>query len=81
MAQNNREKDSGGGNRRSGGRPGRSWAQLLGSSLPTTLNRNILEVVLEKDQRGAFVVSEEDCARMMRKIGIDQQPGVHLECV
>ena len=76
-----REEDSGGGGTGSVGRPGKSWAQLLGGSLPSTLNKNILEVVLEKDQRGAFVVSQEDCARLMRKIGLDLHPGVHLECV
>ena len=30
----------------------RSWAERLGSSLPPTLNKNILEVQLEKDSRG-----------------------------
>ena len=36
------------------GFPRLSWAERLGSSLPATLNKNILEVVLEKDTRGAF---------------------------
>ena len=71
------EEEPGGG----GVRTGKSWAQLLGSSLPTSLNKNILEVVLEKDQRGGFAVSHEDCARLMRKIGLDQRPGMHVECV
>ena len=60
---------------------GKTWAEKLGSSLPTSLNKNILEVVLEKDDRGAFVVSENDCARLMRKIGLDPHPGVHVEGV
>jgi hypothetical protein len=60
---------------------GKSWAQLLGSSLPSSLNKNILEVVLEKDERGAFMVSDTDCARMMRKLGLDLRPGVHVEGV
>ena len=55
------EGGSGGGD--GNGRGGKSWAQLLGNSLPTRLNKNVLEVVLEKDARGPFVVSEEDCAR------------------
>ena len=59
---------SGGGAEVGGmGNSGRSWAQLLGSSLPTSLNKNILEVVLEKNERGAFLVSEEECARLMKK--------------
>ena len=41
---------------------GKSWAALLSSSLPSTWNKNVLEVVLEKDERGAFNVSQEDCA-------------------
>ena len=60
---------------------GKSWAQLLGSSIPSSLNKNILEVVLEKDERGAFMVSDTDCARMMRKLGLDLRPGVHVEGV
>ena len=60
---------------------GKSWAQLLGSSLPPGLEKNILEVVLDKDTRGPFIVSDVDCARIMGKLGIDQRPGVQVECV
>ena len=60
---------------------GMTWAALLGSSLPPSLNKNILEIVLEKDERGSFNVNEEDCARVMRKVGIDQRAGVHVESV
>ena len=80
-------KDRPGGGEDPGGRSeqqergGKSWAQLLGSTLPSLMNKNILEVVLEKDQRGAFVVSEQDCARFMRRIGLDQHPGGDLDCV
>ena len=63
------------------GRGGRSWAELLGSSLPTGLEKNILEVVLEKDEKGPFLVSEAECARLMSKIGVDQRPGVHVESI
>ena len=69
------------GGRPKGGGGGKSWAQLLGSSIPSSLNKNVLEVVLEKDERGGFVVSENDCARMMNKIGLDQRPGVQVEGV
>ena len=71
----------GGSRAGAGGGGGRSWAQLLGSSLPSGLEKNILEVVLDKDERGPFVVSEHDCARMMKKLGIDQRPGVDVESV
>ena len=59
----------------------KSWAEMLGSSLTLCLNKNVLEIVLDKDQRGAFIVSDHDCARVMRKIGLDQRPGVHVEAV
>ena len=62
-------------------RIGRSWAELLGSSIPSSLNKSILEVVLEKDERGAFLVGDEDSARMMKKLGLDHRPGVQVECV
>ena len=58
-----------------------SWAQVLGSSLPSSWNKNLLEVVLEKDTRGSFIVSDVDCINMMRKLGIDQRQGVHVESV
>ena len=57
------------------------WAERLGSSLPSSLNKNILEVVSEKDERGAFAVKEEEFARMMQKIGLDLIPGGQVEGV
>ena len=77
--------DTGGGFP-SGGAPSglggkKSWVELLGSSLPSGLEKNILEVVLEKDERGPFVVTDLDCARLMRKLNLDPRPGVHVEGV
>ena len=73
----------GGGRDGGGNRPAHraSWAEMLGSTLPSGWNKNILEIVLEKDQRGAFIVSDHDCARVMQKLGLDQRPGVHVESV
>ena len=56
-----------------------SWAERLGSSLPSSLNRNILEVVLEKDDKGAFIVKDEEFARLRQKIGLDTRPGAVVE--
>lgn len=64
-----------------GGRKGGSWAQMLGSTLPTRLSKNVLEVVLDKDDRGGFNVSDSDCFRMMKKIGLDAIPGQQVEGV
>ena len=60
---------------------GKSYAALLSSNLPSTWNKNVLEIVLEKDTRGSFNVSEDDCARVMRKLSLDPHPGVHVESV
>ena len=78
MSGNSGNQPRGEGGTRSGG--GRmSWAERLGSSLPSSLNRNVLEVVLEKDERGAFIVKEEECARLIVKIGLDPHPGAQIE--
>ena len=70
-----------GGDSQSAWRGGKSFAEVLGSNLPTNLTKNILEVVLEKDDKGAFMVSDEDCARLLRKLGLDPTPGVQVEGV
>ena len=59
----------------------KSYAALLSSNLPSVWNKNVLEIVLEKDARGSFNVSEEDCAKVMSKLGLDSRPGVHVESV
>ena len=64
-----------------GGGTGRSWAERLGSSLPPGLDKNILEIVLDKDTRGPYLVSDKDCARIISKLGIDPRPGGQLEGV
>ena len=77
------EEPPGGGNaggRLSGGGP-KSYASLLSSNLPAVWNKNVLEIILEKDVRGSFNVSEEDCAKVMGKLGLDSRPGVHVESV
>ena len=60
---------------------GKSYAALLRSNLPSTLNKNVIEIALEEDYSGAFIVSVEDCARLLVKLGIDPKPGVHVESV
>ena len=42
-----------------GGQQQATWAQRLGSTLPTRLNRNVLEIVLEKDENVS-----ESCKRL-----------------
>ena len=57
----------------------KSYASVLRSSLKQKSDKNVLEVVLEKDVRGAFIVKEQECANMMRRMGLDQRPGVEVE--
>ena len=59
----------------------RSYATQLSSNLPTSLKKNVIEVILEKDSKGPLNVSVEDCFKVIVKLGIDPQPGVHLESV
>ena len=58
---------------------GKSWAELLGSSLPPSLNKNVLEVLFEKEQKGFFQVNEIDCARMLKKLGLDPLHGAPVQ--
>ena len=58
-----------------------TWAERLGSTLSPGLNKNVLEIILSKDQRGGYVVSDSDCARVMRKLGLDPTPGGQVEAV
>ena len=71
------DEGNGGNDRRGTG--GSSWAEMLSSSLPKSWNKNVLEVSLEKDIPGSFTVSESDCARMMKKIGLVGGPQGNLE--
>ena len=59
----------------------RSYAYSLSSNLPAMWNKNVLEIVLEKDIKGSFVVSESDCARVLGKLKLDPRPGVHVESI
>ena len=65
-------------------RPGfkKSYAQMVGGTLPSSWKKNILEIVLEKDERkGSFYVSETDCSKLLVKLGIDPRPGSLVESV
>ena len=59
----------------------KSWASVLGSSLPKFESRNVLEVILEKDTRGSFIVSESECFNLIRRLGLDTRPGINVEGV
>ena len=58
-----------------------TWADVLGRSLTQRQSKNVLEVILEKDFKGSFVVSETECARLLVKIGLDIRPGAQIDGV
>ena len=53
----------------------RTYASVLGRGRTLANENNVLEVVLEKDSRGGFFVTELECSNLMRKLGLDQRPG------
>ena len=56
-----------------------SWASVLGRSIVSSENKKVLEVILEKDSKGAFTLSETDCARFLQKLGLDTNTGRQVE--
>ena len=48
----------------------KSWAEVLGSTHPPNWNKNVLEIVLEKDSFGPFSVSDNEYAKLLTKIGV-----------
>ena len=56
----------------------KTWASVLGKNLAPTLDNNVLEVVLEKDTRGSFNVTEDEGANLIRRLGLDPRPGVQV---
>ena len=56
----------------------KTFAQVLGKGLAPNNDNNVLEVVLEKDSKGAFAVSDIDCCNLIRRLGLDQKPGVQV---
>ena len=66
-----------------GTRPGfrKSWAQMVGGNLPSSWNKNILEILLEKDDKGPFNVSDTDCSHLLSKLGVDPKPGGLVEAI
>ena len=58
-----------------------SWASLLGGNLPTRNDNNVMEIVLEKDEKGSFNASDEEVAKALQKLGADLRSGVHIKAV
>ena len=56
-----------------------SWASLASKGSHIRLNKNVMEILLEKDVRGAFSVNESEAARVIQKLGVDIQS--HAEMV
>ena len=60
----------------SGGSP--SWASMAGESLSKN-DKNVMDIVLEKDSKGAFGLTDVEVAHVLQKLGAVLRPGVHIE--
>ena len=58
-----------------------SWAAVLGRSRVSVPRKNELEVVLEKNFKGSFSVSDIECAKFLFKIGIYMKSWAEIEGV
>ena len=59
-----------------------SYETMLGGNMPTRNDKNVMEIVLEKDEKGVFNETEEEVAKALTKLGADLHPlGVHVESV
>ena len=58
---------------------GASWASLASKGSLKRLDKNVMEVFLEKDDKGGFNTSENDTARLLQKLSVDL--GFHCERV
>ena len=58
----------------------KTWASVLSLSRSacSSVENNVLEVVLEKDTRGSFVVTEDECFNLIRRLGLDPVPGTQV---
>ena len=79
MATNGTGTSPGQGNTKPGYK--KSWAQMVGGTLPSSWKKNILEIVLEKDDKGPFHVSDMDCSHLLAKLGIDPRSSIQVESV
>ena len=61
--------------------PKESWAAVLERSLVRTTAKNVLEVVLEKDFCGSYTVSQEECAKLLLKLGLDMRNASPIEAI
>ena len=58
-----------------------SWAAVLEKSLVRISNKNVLEVILKKDFRGSFVVSQLECPKFLMKLGLDMRQGGPIDAI
>ena len=47
---------------------GVSWAA---KTCPKKLDKNVMEIFLEKDEKGLFNASDNETARVLQKLGVD----------
>ena len=45
--------------------------QLAAKGCLKRLNKNVMEIILEKDAKGMFSASETETAKVLQKLGVD----------
>ena len=57
-----------------------SWASIAEDSISKN-DKNVMDIILEKDTKGSFELSDVEVARVLQKLGADMRPDVHIEGV
>ena len=52
----------------------RTWANELGNKKLARNEENVMEIVLEKEEKGSFDIGEKDVAKALKKLGADLTP-------
>ena len=57
---------------------GQSWASHATKGSLRRLDKNVMEILLEKDERGLFDVSDNEVARLLQKLGVSLENHVEM---
>ena len=55
-----------------------SWASHASKGCVKRLNKNVMEIVLEKDTKGVFNASDNEAAKVLQKLGVDVSNHVEM---
>ena len=55
-----------------------SWASHASKGCVKRLNKNVMEIILEKDTKGVFNASDNEAAKVLQKLGVDVSNHVEM---